>query len=316
MNTGPFTEALRRGRPLLLDGGLATELEARGADISGMLWSAKLLATDPRAIVGASLAFLEAGADCVSSASYQASREGFAAQGIDAAGADRLMRLSIELACQARDEFLAGTAAGRSRPLVAASIGPYGAARHDGSEYTGDYAISGDGLRRFHEPRLALFDDTAADVLALETIPSVGEAGVLAALLRSCRKPAWISFSCRDGAHISDGTPVEAVAALFAGHPVVQAVGVNCTPPQYVPELVGRLRVALPGVAIAAYPNSGESYDAAAGRWRGTVTPVDCGAAAREWVAAGASIVGGCCRMGPAHIAAMRAALGGTADRA
>jgi homocysteine S-methyltransferase len=294
---------------MILDGGLATQLEAQGCDLGNALWSASLLQSNPEAIVTATRAYLDVGAECVATASYQASREGFATWGMSANEADDMMRLSVALARRARDEYRGDNPGLEFVPLVAASIGPYGAMLHDGSEYSGSYGVTAETLRAFHALRLDLFDRSGADVLALETIPSRLEADVLAELLVGCKTPAWISFSCRDGAHVVDGTPLEVVAAKFAGHPTVVAVGVNCTPPQYVPELVGRLREALPDKAIMAYPNSGEIYHAADNSWSGTVTPGDCAEAALAWVAAGADIVGGCCRMGPAHIQAIRNAL-------
>lgn len=304
-----FAAALESGRVTLLDGGMATQLEAQGEDLGGHLWSARLLAEKPAAIVAATRAYLDAGADIVETASYQASREGFREVGMGGLMADRLLGRSVELARRARDEYLADNPDARV-PLIAASIGPWGAVLHDGSEYRGDYTISRESLAEFHERRLKVLDSAGADVLALETIPSLMEAEVLAALLRDRRTPAWVSFSCRDGGHISDGTPIERAVAVFANHPNVLAVGVNCTPPQYVPELIARIRKALPGKAIIAYPNSGETWDASTESWHGTVSPLDCAAAAQDWVEAGATIVGGCCRMGPGHIAAMREAIG------
>lgn len=292
--TNAFLEALTRDRPLILDGGLSTQLEAQGCDISGVLWSAGLLRSNPGEIIRATRAFVDAGADCIATATYQASRDGFAQVGVNPGEADRLMLSSVELARQA------GPA------IVAASIGPYGAMLHDGSEYRGDYDVSAETLRAFHEPRLSVFEGSAADVLALETVPSFPEAHVLAELLADCSLPSWVSFSCRDGRSISDGTPIEDAAALFASHPRVAAVGINCTPPQYASELVGRIRRAVPGKVAMAYPNSGEVYDAETGTWSGTVTASDCAAAALKWVEAGAGIVGGCCRMGPDHIRAIR----------
>ncbi|MBT8107778.1 MAG: homocysteine S-methyltransferase [Gammaproteobacteria bacterium] len=300
---------MRRGAPLLLDGGLATQLEAQGCNIGNALWSASLLIDDPQAIVQANRAFLDAGADCIATASYQASREGFARRGLSAEEADAVMRLSVELAVQARDAYLAASPDVGQAPLIAASIGPYGATLHDASEYRGDYGVAAETLREFHDSRLRLFDASAADVLAFETVPSRLEAEVLTELLKGCTTPAWVSFSCGDAASISDGTPIEDAVRLFADHPVVVAVGINCTPPQYAEELIRRVRHAVPGKAVIAYPNSGEVYDVEDNAWTGTSTPLDYASAARRWVAAGASIVGGCCRTGPAHIAAMRAAL-------
>ena len=300
-----FASALDSPAPILLDGGLATQLEAQGCDIGNALWSASLLTTDTQAIVNASLAYLDAGAEIIATASYQASRAGFERVGIAADEADRLMLLSVELAMQARDEFLADKPNRQRVPMIAASLGAYGAALHDGSEYTGNYRVDAGELRLFHADRLRLFDGSNADVLAFETIPSLSEAEVLADLLLTCRSPAWVSFSCRDGRCISDGSRIEDAATLFREHPTVLAVGGNCMPPQYVVPLVRKLRTAVPDKAILAYPNSGETYNVTDNSWSGTVTPLDCALAASDWVAAGAKLVGGCCRMGPAHIQAM-----------
>jgi len=293
-----FIQLLEREQPLLLDGGLATQLEVQGCDIGNELWSASMLQTNPEAIVAAHHAYLAAGAECLATASYQASREGFSTCGMSHDEADALMLLSVALAKRARTEAGSGAA-------VAASLGPYGAMLHDGSEYSGDYGVASEVLRDFHSTRLQLFDAAGVDVIALETIPSLQEATVLAGLLRDCNTPSWISFSCRDEKHISDGTPIEDVAGLFAGQPSVVAVGVNCTPPQYAAALVRELRVAAPDKFAMAYPNSGEIFNVSDNSWSGTVTPGDCAVAAGEWIDAGAKIVGGCCRMGPEHIRAM-----------
>lgn len=300
-----FASALLRPRPLLLDGGLATQLEAQGCDIDDPLWSASLLVSNPQAIVDASLAYLEAGAECITTASYQASREGFAAKGYSAEESDELMLLSVGLAERARNEFMS-----RHRgqaPLIAASIGPYGAMLHDGSEYTGDYGVADNVLREFHDQRLKLFNQSSVDVLAVETIPSLPEARVLAALLRTCETPAWVSFSCRDASHISDGKLLADAARSFGDHPKVMAVGINCTPPQYTVPLIEILRTALPDKAVVVYPNSGEKFNVTDNSWSGTVVS----GAAAEWIAAGAKIVGGCCRVGPEQIRTMAAGIRG-----
>src|SRR5277367_5651328 len=87
---------------VILDGGLATELERGGADLADPLWSARLLADAPEAIETVHAAYFAAGAECVTSASYQASYEGFAGRGLRAAETTRLLRLSVTLADRAR----------------------------------------------------------------------------------------------------------------------------------------------------------------------------------------------------------------------
>ena len=301
-----FEQLLQKRLPIILDGGLATELESQGIRLTSDLWSAQLLKTNPQAIVDAHRAYLDAGAQCIITASYQASRKGLMSRGFSAWEADQLIASSVALAKQARNEFLADCPERSLVPVIAASIGPYGATLHDGSEYTGIYDLDEAGLRDFHHDRLALLDRSGADVLACETIPSFAEARALANLLLDVETPAWISFSCRDGKHICDGTPIREVAELFREHPKVLAIGVNCTPPELVSSLIAELKAALPEKTIIVYPNSGETYESADNSWHGFVSPEDCAAAATEWQQAGAQLIGGCCRVGPDQIRAIR----------
>lgn len=300
-------ELLTGNDPVLIDGGLATQCESMGCDIDHPLWSAMLLLENPRALVDASRVFLDAGARIIATASYQASRGGLMAEGLSAEDADRAISKSVTLAARARDEYLADTPGARDKPLVAASCGPWGAAQHDGSEYTGRYLAGREELVEFHRARFELFSRSPADLIACETIPNLEEAGVLCELLADSRLPAWVSFCCRDDSQLSDGTPIEAAARLFAGHPRVFAVGVNCTAPQFITPLIRRVRDAAPDKRIIVYPNSGEVYEVADNSWQGDAETIDWGGAAREWIDTGASLVGGCCRMGPAEIHAMAA---------
>lgn len=298
---------------VLLDGGLATELEKRGHDLNHPLWSARLLLNRPEAIGGVHRAYLEAGADCIISASYQASLPGFMAEGLSATQARSALRRAVSLACEARDEFAAQRRRqedSRLRPLVAASVGPFGACLADGSEYRGDYDVSSSRLLEFHEERFGILAESPADLLACETIPSAKEAEALLRLLSGTPGVrAWLSFSCRDGERISDGTPLRECAALCKDAAQIVAVGINCTAPRFVTSLVGKVRAAAPGKAVVVYPNLGERYDSKRRQWAGVARPWDFGMAAREWRSAGASLIGGCCRTGPEHIRAMRRAL-------
>ncbi|MEV0625557.1 homocysteine S-methyltransferase [Nonomuraea wenchangensis] len=284
---------------LVLDGGLSTHLERLGADLSDELWSARLLIERPELIRQAHADYFAAGADVATTASYQATFEGFARHGLGASRAEELIRLSVELARQARD------AAGQG--LVAASVGPYGAYLANGAEYTGDYDLDEDDLYTWHRRRWDVLASSGADLLACETIPSYPEARALARLLEGTPGVrAWVSFSCRDGERLNDGTPIREAAALFAGNARVVAVGVNCTAPRHMPALIAALQGGLP---VVVYPNSGESWDAGHRRWLGLADPVEFGQAAAEWQRAGASLIGGCCRTTPQHIEQIRAHL-------
>ncbi len=309
----PFDPFLEKQGVVLLDGGLATELERIGHNLNHRLWSAGLLMNKPEEIRKVHLSYLRAGSDCITSASYQASVPGFISQGKMEREAKALLKNAVELACETRDEYFQSPEfqhVSRIRPIVAASIGPYGAYLADGSEYRGNYGISTSDLRAFHEPRWEVLSDSSADLFACETIPSLQEAEVLLGLLSETPDiNAWISFSCTDGMNISDGTPLKETVSLFENCDQVFAVGVNCTAPRYISSLIKKARMGASTKSIIVYPNSGEDYDATRKIWLGTSDPVDFSIASREWFRSGAAIIGGCCRTGPQHIKAMREAL-------
>jgi len=304
-----FESLLNNGVPIILDGGLATEIEAQGHVLGTDLWSAELLRNNPQSIIDAHRAYFDAGANCTISASYQATIAGFVALGLNPEEAKALILKSVELAVMAREEFLQANSGIEIRPLIAASIGPYGAFLSDGSEYTGDYKIDDAGLIEFHYQRLHWLDRSGADILACETIPCLQEAKVLHALLEETNTPSWVSFSCKDNKHLVDGTPIKDCATLFAGHKKVKALGINCTSPVYINSLIKEIKQVTPQQNIVVYPNSGEVYEASDNSWHGTATPLECGQAARTWMQNGANIIGGCCRMGPAHISEIKRSL-------
>jgi homocysteine S-methyltransferase len=292
---------------VVLDGGFATELERRGHDLSDDLWSARLLRDDPAEVVATHLAFFRAGAQVATTASYQASFEGFARHGLARPEAAALMRSSVALAREAAASA-ADEAGDGVRRLVAASVGPYGAVRADGSEYSGDYGVTDGSLRSFHAPRLEVLASAGADLMAVETIPSEQEVTVLLGLLAELGgPPAWLSLTCADGSHTRRGEDVRRVFALARDVDPVVAVGVNCTAPEHVDELVASA-VAASGKPAVAYPNSGETWDASSHTWAGDAAGVDP-QAARRWVLAGAAYVGGCCRVSSEDIARVAAAL-------
>jgi len=302
-------DALAAG-PVVLDGGLSTQLEAMGHDISGDLWSAVLLRDEPDAVRAAHAAFAAAGARVATTASYQATFDGFAAAGIGRDDAETLVRRSVRLAREAvgDDDWVAG------------SVGPYGAFLANGQEYTGAYVDpawagrSGGGLSvaeltAWHLPRMAVLAEAGADVLGCETVPAAAEAEALVAALDRLGVPGWLALTTvtdADGvARTRRGEDAAAVFALARGVDAVVAVGVNCTDPAGLPAALAAAGAA--GKPVVVYPNSGETWDGAARVWRG-----EPDFAARDvagWVAAGARLVGGCCRVGPAQVAGITAAL-------
>jgi homocysteine S-methyltransferase len=304
---------------LILDGGFATELERRGYDVSGHLWSAQLLLDAPEAVEQLHYDYFAAGADCVISGSYQASYEGFAAVGLTPDEVTSLLRLSVTLAQTARARYEEDVErnsprvqdSSKRQRYVAASVGPYGATLHDGSEYHGNYGLTARELREFHAARFAVLADSGADVLACETVPSLDEARALTGLLREhAATNAWLSFASPDGANTAHGEPLIDCARILDGIENIIAVGVNCVDPRIVSTAIEQFTAATEK-PIVVYANSGEKWDPSAREWRGTPHAADLAELAPLWVEQGAQLVGGCCRTGPSDIAAIAAAIKG-----
>ena len=289
----------------VIDGGVATELTRRGLDLSDGLWSARVLIESPTAIEQVHTEYFLAGADIAITASYQASYEGFAKRGLSAEQTNVLLQRSVQLAQSARSRVLRDQPGMMRDLLVAASVGPYGATRHDGSEYRGDYGIDERALVDFHRQRFTVLADAGPDLLACETIPSRIEAAALVRLLgERADTKAWITFSCRDGRHTSAGDSIADCARWLDGVSQVVAIGVNCVAPELVESLIRELGSGTTK-PIVVYPNSGETWDAVTQCWVGTADRFTT--YVPRWLGAGAKWIGGCCRTTPDDIRRVRA---------
>jgi homocysteine S-methyltransferase len=314
-----ITQHLDKQGFIVLDGAMATELEQKGADLNDPLWSARCLLEAPELISEVHRDYLQAGADIISSATYQASEAGFRERGLSGKEARALMQEGVALAVRARDEFWLGkgTADPRSRefdgtglkPLVAASMGPFGACLHDGSEYHGNYTSNWREVSVFHRERMLWLAEAGADLLAFETIPSMPEAEILLELLEKHvgdlhGLPAWISFSCKDNQYVSHGEPFRDCMALMAGSGQIRAAGINCTAPGLITELIQGVEVS--DLPLVVYPNSGETWVSQEHCWKGQSSN---DFAVEEWFESGVRLFGGCCRTRPGDIAGMRKTL-------
>ena len=296
---------LERQNYLIIDGALGTELERRGCNLNDSLWSARLLADDPDKIAAVHADYLRAGADCLITASYQATFQGLVRQGYAQRQAQKLIQSSVMLAKTVVNTFWADSAnrINRLKPLVAASVGPYGAFLADRSEYTGNYGIGEDELFEFHKERLRALISAGPDILACETLPCFAEARALVRLLEvlgtdSDRIPAWISFSAKDGRHINSGEPIRDCAQWLDDKPCVTAMGVNCTNPEHILSLVKEIR-SVTDKPVVVYPNKHEACSHLATTGDGLPTFDEM---AVQWAKYGAKLIGGCCHTTPGNI--------------
>ena len=301
----PFETILQKQKVLIIDGAFGTELERKGYDINDSLWSAKFLMEKPEAIGEVHKDYLEAGSDCVTTASYQATYEGFMKRGLSESEAKALIQSSVKIAQNVRDTFWseAKNHAKRQKPLVAASVGPYGAYLADGSEFRGNYGLSEEELMHFHRKRLATLIEAKPDLLACETIPCFTEAKALAKLLEEFPTMyAWISFSAKDGVHINSGERMRECAQFLDSQKQIVAIGINCTAPQYIEPLISEIK-AVSSKPIIVYPNGGSTYNALTKTWDGISKSSSYGKMAHMWYEKGAQVIGGCCQTTPEDIA-------------
>lgn len=301
----PIKEILAKQKVLILDGAFGTELERKGYDINDSLWSAKFLMEKPEAIGEVHKDYLEAGSDCVTTASYQATFEGFMKRGMSEQEAKALIQSSVKIAQNIRDTFWkdAKNHDKRQKPLVAASVGPYGAYLADGSEFRGNYGLSMDELMDFHRKRLVTLIEAKPDLLACETIPCLLEAQALCKLLEAFPTMyAWVSFSAKNGTHINSGESIRACAQFLDTQKQIIAIGINCTAPQYIESLIGEIK-AVSSKPIIVYPNGGATYNALTKTWDGLSQSASYGKMTYVWHKKGASIIGGCCQTTPFDIA-------------
>ncbi len=294
----PFEAIWRQREIVILDGGLATELEKRGANLNDPLWSAKVLLEQPTLIQEVHEDYLRAGADVITTASYQATLPGLMAKGLSSTESRELLQLSVRLAKAAREKYQGET--NHPRPLrIAGSVGCYGAFLHDGSEYRGDYGLTRRQLRDWHRPRVEILVEAGVDVLAFETIPCLAEVeGIIELLEKMPETPAWISMSCKDSRDLWHGERFAHAVALVQSVANVVAVGVNCTAPNWIDGLLQS--AGAPGkTPLIVYPNQGEGWNPMEKRWVPPQASCDWPVASRRWFEHGARIVGGCCRTAP-----------------
>ncbi|ANU15663.1 homocysteine S-methyltransferase [Planococcus maritimus] len=303
----PIEQVLNEFPVLIVDGAMATELENYGCNLNDSLWSAKILMEKPELIKQVHADYFQAGADCAITASYQATIEGYRERGLTESQAIALIAKSVQLATQARDEFWddAANRTDRPKPLVAASVGPYGAFLSDGSEYRGGYAIGEEQLATFHRERIRVLVEAGADILACETLPCLVEAKAIVSVLEEFPQvSAWFTFSAKDEFHISDGKLIADCAKWLEEQPQVAAIGINCTAPQFIESLIQEVK-STSSKPVIVYPNSGATYDPVSKTWSEEPSASAFSANSKAWYQAGADIIGGCCSTTPADIAAI-----------
>lgn len=297
-----LADLIRRTGSVVIDGAMSTALEKLGCDLNDKLWSARVLIEDPAKIRQVHVDYFEAGANVAITASYQATEAGFRERGINSETACNLIAQSVMLAKEARADFLARHPEKDPKSLlIAGAVGPYGAYLANGAEYTGDYHLSNDEYRAFHQLRLRALVEAGADFLGIETQARLDEVKVILDMIEKLDAAAWVTFTLKDSGHIADGTPIEEAAEVCGKHPLVDAIGINCVKREVVAEALRRIS-SVTNKPMIVYPNSGETYDPSTKTWHHPVTGPGWENFISKWKSMGAVCLGGCCRTLPSDI--------------
>ncbi|PWE16431.1 homocysteine S-methyltransferase [Marinicauda salina] len=291
----------------LLDGGMGQELMARWDRPATRLWAVDVLAERPDIVEAAHVDFLHAGAEVITLGAYPATPSRLAPAGREAEF-ETLQANALRAAGRARDR--AGPNA-----RIAGCLPPLPGSYRPGERSTADVAL--EEYRRIVEAQA-----DGADLFICETLPSVEEARLATRAAREAGKPVWTALTVdeTDGRFLRSGSPVEdgAAAARAEGAEVVL---INCSPPEPVTTALDILLES--GAPAGAYANGfatvepltrGETVDSL--ETREDLGPDEYAAIAMGWIEAGAHVVGGCCEVGPAHIAAIASRLGERTMRA
>lgn len=299
---------LKNRKGLVVDGAMATELEKHGINTDSDLWSAKALIENPEAITAVHESYFQNGADVATTNTYQANVSKFMELGFSESESENLIIKAVELAKKARSNYFDSLPKDvrqkrAPHPLVAGSVGPYGAYLADGSEYTGDYNLSKSEYQEFHYSRMELLDHAGVDLFAFETQPNFDEANALVDLLmdKFPKQHAWLTFSVKDDSTLCDGTSLSEAVKYFNGADQISAIGVNCTTLENIHEIVRNVNQ-VTDKPIIVYPNNGDIYDPVTKTWQANPQADTFSDLVPEWLEAGAKLIGGCCRTTPNDI--------------
>ena len=282
----------------LLDGSLSYPLEKKGYNLNKKLWTGDALINKPNAIKKVHKDYLDAGADFISTSTYQMSYKVLKEMGYDINDIKGIFKRSVNLVEQA----IAETNTKREIKIVG-SYGPYGASLADGSEFTGKYNTSDKIIMDYHQENMNIIKDLDIDIILYETIPCLREIEILSKLVEEYEKEVWVSFTCNKDLEFRDGSSIIKACKILSSKKNISTIGMNCFSPLLAKEALKKLKENS-SKKILIYPNSGEIYNNKDKDWYGE-NFFDY-SMIKKWLALSPDIIGGCCRVGPDEINNMR----------
>lgn len=283
-----FSQRLLNPQPLLLDGATGSELDRRGADTSLPLWSARALIEAQATLLQVHQDYVQAGAELITANTFRVHRRSLAKGGLGHR-ARELTFAAVEIAKRSGALWVAGSLAPLEDCYSPELVPPPAECEAEHAELAQNLA------------------DAGADVILVETMNTIREAVAATRAALNTGRPVLTSFVCRSDGRLFSGERVSAAAQAIA--PLgVSGLLINCTPSPSIHQPFTELRENAPHtLRIGLYANIGHTDEIKG--WTNTeeVSPEGYATLAQQWLALGASLVGGCCGTSPAYIAALKA---------
>ena len=282
----------------LLDGSMSFPMEHLGYNLKNKLWTGMALISDPDIIKNIHKDYINAGADYISTSTYQVSYDRLQNMGYQSSEIKKVFQKSIDLVKEAIKESRS-----KKEIKIVGSFGPFASYDPNASEYVGKYNSTDDEIKNFHLNNINIIEETDLDIILYETIPCLREIKVLSKVLSQTNKEIWISITCNENIEFRDGSSFKEACKIISQIEQITTLGINCFSPLLVEKALKELKK-YSNKKTLVYPNSGEKYNPKDKYWSGKNEFNNL--MIKNWLSLSPDIIGGCCRVGYDNIKKMR----------
>jgi len=282
----------------LLDGSMSFPMEHLGYNLKNKLWTGMALISDPDIIKNIHKDYINAGADYISTSTYQVSYDRLQNMGYQSSEIKKVFQKSVDLVKEAIKE-----SGSKKEIKIVGSFGPFASYDPNASEYVGKYNSTDDEIKNFHLNNINIIEETDLDIILYETIPCLREIKILSKILSQTNKEIWISITCNENIEFRDGSSFKEACKIISQIEQITTLGINCFSPLLVEKALKELKK-YSNKKTLVYPNSGEKYNPKDKYWSGKNEFNNL--MIKNWLSLSPDIIGGCCRVGYNNIKKMR----------
>ena len=282
----------------LLDGSMSFPLEQLGYNLKNKLWTGMALISDPDINKNIHKDDINAGADYISTSTYQVSYDRLQNMGYQSSEIKKVFQKSVDLVKEAIKESRS-----KKEIKIVGSFGPFASYDPNASEYVGKYNSTDDEIKNFHLNNINIIEETDLDIILYETIPCLREIKILSKILSQTNKEIWISITCNENIEFRDGSSFKEACKIISPIEQITTLGINCFSPLLVEKALKKLKK-YSNKKTLVYPNSGEKYNPKDKYWSGKNEFNNL--MIKNWLSLSPDIIGGCCRVGYNNIKKIR----------